>query len=150
MSEYKDIIRIAASEDGDFMPIISAGIATASDVDVSKIGDGEIPLLPLRGTVLFPLVITPVSASRTKSIKLIKDAFRDKKLIGVVAQMTDADDPTFEDMFREGTYARVVEMFTMNDDSIMAVLQGIERFDLVEFRSVLQNGFKCRRLQEIA
>ena len=158
MSEYKDIIRIAASEDGDFMPIISAGIATASDVDVSKIGDSEIPLLPLRGTVLFPLVITPVSASRTKSIKLIKDAFRDKKLIGVVAQMTDADDPTFEDMFREGTYARVVEMFTMNDDSIMAVLQGIERFDLVEFRSAedswycktVLNADGCRKLPKDA
>ena len=46
----------------------------------------EVPILPLRNTVLFPGVVIPITAGRDKSIQLIKDANNSEKVIGVVAQ----------------------------------------------------------------
>src|SRR6056300_1082053 len=66
-----------------------------------------VPILPLRNTVLFPGVVIPITAGRDKSIKLINDANKGGKVIGVVAQKDESlEDPTAKDIYETGTVAR--------------------------------------------
>ena len=67
-----------------------------------------LPILPLRNTVLFPGVVIPITAGRDKSIKLINDANKGNKVIGVVSQKDELmEDPTFKDINLTGTAARI-------------------------------------------
>ncbi len=73
-----------------------------------------LPILSLRNTVLFPGVVIPITASRDKSIKLIKDANNFNKLIGVVAQKDEnVEDPKVKDIFKVGTVAKILKVLQM-------------------------------------
>src|SRR5246127_4048874 len=81
-------------EDTEFIPLISSEDEEAMNSE--KIPD-ILSLLPLRNTVLFPGVVIPITVGRDKSIKLIKDAYKGAKTIGVVAQKDDKiEDPAVE------------------------------------------------------
>ena len=70
-----------------------------------------LPILSLRNTVLFQGVVIPITASRDKSIQLIKDANNFNKLIGVVAQKDESvEDPNAEDIFKIGTVAKILKV----------------------------------------
>ena len=85
-------------------------------------------ILPLRNTVLFPGVVIPIAAGRDKSIKLINDAYAESKLIGVVAQLSEADEePTKNDIHTIGTVARVLRVLKMPDGNVTVILQGTKR-----------------------
>ncbi len=91
----------------------------------------SLPILPLRNTVLFPGVVIPISAGRDKSIKLINDANAAGKIIGVVAQIDEADeDPTKDDIHQVGTVARILRVLKMPDGNITVILQGKKRFEI--------------------
>ena len=91
----------------------------------------SLPILPLRNTVLFPGVVIPISAGRDKSIKLINDANAAGKIIGVVAQIDEADeDPTKNDIHQVGTVARILRVLKMPDGNITVILQGKKRFEI--------------------
>ena len=90
----------------------------------------EIPILPLRGNVFFPSVVMPITAGREKSINLIKDAYKKKLIVGVVAQKNDVDDPDFDDLYKTGTLARVVRTLNMPDGTTMVIIQGLDIFTL--------------------
>ena len=93
----------------------------------------ELPLLPVRNTVLFPGVVIPITVGRDKSIKLIKDAYTGDKLIGVIAQKDQSqDEPQLENLFEIGTIAKILKMLKMPDGNITAVIQGRKRFELHE------------------
>lgn len=109
----------------DIVPIITEN--KLEDDGKEIIIPEEVPILPLRGNVFFPSVLIPIAAGRPKSIQLIKQAYKTKEIIAVISQKDDSEEPQQENMFSVGTFARVVEMFTMPDDSIMVVLQGLER-----------------------
>jgi ATP-dependent Lon protease len=96
----------------------------------------ELPILPLRGNVFFPSVVMPITAGREKSIKLIKEAYKKKLIIGVVAQKNDVDDPDFDDLYKTGTLARVVKTLNMPDGTTMVIIQGLDIFNL---NSLTQN-----------
>ena len=82
--EIKDFF-LSSSIDGEseFFPLLS-------DEDEQKIDKEKnpetLPILPLRNTVLFPGVIIPITVTRERSVKLIKEAEKNNKIIGVVAQ----------------------------------------------------------------
>ncbi len=62
-----------------------------------------LPILPLRNTVLFPGVVMPVSVGREKSLKLIREVYRNKEFLGVVTQRKpEIEEPTLTDMFTVG------------------------------------------------
>ncbi|MBR4803954.1 MAG: LON peptidase substrate-binding domain-containing protein, partial [Bacteroidales bacterium] len=111
----------------EFIPIISE-----SDEEILLSGDApdEIPILPLRGNVLFPGVVMPVTASRKKSKQLLKFVGKSHIPIGVVAQLNDAEEPNFNDMHKIGTLANVIKVLNMPDGSTMAILQGVKRLKL--------------------
>src|SRR5678815_1611655 len=69
----------------DFIPIIPLNESDGETGDGTDIPD-ELPVIPLRNTVLFPGVVLPITVGRDKSIKAVNDAYKADKLIGVVAQ----------------------------------------------------------------
>lgn len=91
----------------------------------------DLPILPLRNTVLFPGVVIPITAGRDKSIKLINDANAGGKVIGVVSQKNEEDeDPSPEDINKVGTVARILRVLKMPDGNVTVILQGKKRFEI--------------------
>ena len=90
-----------------------------------------LPILSLRNTVLFPGVVIPITASRDKSIKLIKDANNFNKLIGVVAQIDEnIEDPKVKDIYNIGTVAKILKVLQMPDGNTTVIIQGKKRFEI--------------------
>ncbi|MDC3079258.1 endopeptidase La [Flavobacteriaceae bacterium] len=93
-----------------------------------------IPILPLRNTVLFPGVVIPITATRDKSIQLIRDANASNKLIGVVAQLdSKVQSPEQKDLHKVGTLARILRVLQMPDGNTTIILQGKKRFQIEKF-----------------
>jgi ATP-dependent Lon protease len=119
--------------DGDIIPIIADGNdGELEDVEVPE----AIPILSLRNTVLFPGVVLPISIGRPKSIQLIKDAYRNNKIVGTVAQKDpDIENPDFQDLHSIGTVGQIVKLLEMPDGSTTAIIQGRKRMILQELVS---------------
>src|SRR5688500_4274268 len=87
----------ATEDEMEFMPIIPLN-EDADNTDEQVI-PAELPLLPLRNTVLFPGVVLPITVGRDKSIKAVTDAYKGDKLVGVVSQKdTNIEEPTVSDL----------------------------------------------------
>ena len=92
-----------------------------------------LPILPLRNTVLFPGVVIPITAGRDTSIKLINDANKGSKVIGVVSQKDEnVEDPTKKDIYQIGTVARILKVLKMPDGNTTVIIQGKKRFMIDE------------------
>jgi len=118
------------SEDTEFFPLMS-------QEDEEEMNNEETPdilsILPLRNTVLFPGVVIPITVGRDKSIKLIKDAYRGDRIIGVVSQKdVGIEDPEFEQLNQVGTVALIIKMLQMPDGNTTVIIQGKQRFRLNE------------------
>ena len=114
--------------DHEFIPLITAEDEDAMDREETP---EVLPILPLRNTVLFPGVVIPITVGRDKSIKLIQEANKGNKVIGVVAQRNpDLDEPSFEDLFTIGTQASIIRMLKMPDGNTTVILQGKKRFSI--------------------
>ncbi|MGV3630279.1 MAG: endopeptidase La [Bacteroidota bacterium] len=93
----------------------------------------ELPILPLRNNVLFPGVVIPITVGRDKSIKLIQDANKGNKIIGVVSQKNQEEEtPEFSDLHIIGTVAQIIRMLKMPDGSTTAIIQGKRRFQVTQ------------------
>jgi ATP-dependent Lon protease len=96
----------------------------------------SLPILPLRNTVLFPGVVIPITAGRDKSIKLINDANKGSKVIGVVSQKDETiEDPSGKDVFKKGTVARILKVLKMPDGNTTIIIQGKKRFEIQDIIS---------------
>ena len=123
---FSDII----DPEAEFIPLLSS--EDEELMNAEKVPE-QLPILPLRNTVLFPGVVIPITVGRDKSIKLIKEANKGNKIIGVVAQKDiETEDPTFEDLNTIGTVARIMKLLQMPDGSTTAIIQGKKRFVLQE------------------
>ena len=90
-----------------------------------------LPILSLRNTVLFPGVVIPITASRDKSIQLIKDANNFNKLVGVVAQKNEKiEDPKPNQIYKVGTVAKILKVLQMPDGNTTVIIQGKKRFEI--------------------
>ncbi|NSW94735.1 MAG: LON peptidase substrate-binding domain-containing protein, partial [Bacteroidales bacterium] len=119
--------------EGDIIPIIADGeIRDLEDIEVPE----TIPILSLRNTVLFPGVVLPISIGRPKSIQLIKEAYRNDKIVGTVAQKDpETENPSYEDLHKVGTIGQIVKLLEMPDGSTTAIIQGRKRMMLDELIS---------------
>ncbi|WP_069658231.1 endopeptidase La [Arcticibacter eurypsychrophilus] len=118
------------NEDTEFFPLMSQ--EDEEEMNNEQTPD-ILPILPLRNTVLFPGVVIPITVGRDKSIKLIKDAYKGNRTIGVVSQKDVAvEDPTFEQLNEVGTVALIIKMLQMPDGSTTVIIQGKQRFRLNE------------------
>lgn len=90
-----------------------------------------LPILPLRNTVLFPGVIIPINIGREKSLKLIRDSYKQNAMIGVIAQKdTNTENPDINDLYQIGTVASILKILEMPDGTTTAIIQGKKRFHL--------------------
>ena len=129
--QLKELL-LSSTIDGEseFFPLLS-------DEDEQKIDKEKnpevLPILPLRNTVLFPGVIIPITVTRARSIKLIKEAEKNNKIIGVVSQKDSKIElPQVSDLNKIGTVAQILKVLKMPDGNITAVIQGRKRFELDE------------------
>ncbi|GAB4312633.1 MAG: endopeptidase La [Bacteroidales bacterium] len=116
--------------DTEFIPLMSSeDEALMNAEEIPEV----LPILPLRNTVLFPGVVIPITVGRDKSIRLIKEAYRKKEVIGVVAQKdAEVEDPGEEHLNSIGTMANIVKILQMPDGNTTVIIQGKKRFRLVE------------------
>src|SRR5438105_5071550 len=114
----------------DFIPIIPLN-ENEGDNSPEIVIPSELPLLPLRNTVLFPGVVLPITVGRDKSIKAVNDAYKADKLIGVIAQKdSNVEDPSVTDLENIGTVARIVKLIKMPDGGTTVIIQGRNRFKI--------------------
>ncbi len=116
--------------DTEFFPLLSSEDEEKMNAEEVP---SELPILPLRNTVLFPGVVIPITVGRDKSIKLIREAYKGDKTIGVVAQKdATIEDPEVKDLHRIGTVARLIKILQMPDGNTTAIIQGKKRFEIIE------------------
>jgi ATP-dependent Lon protease len=134
MSEFfdKTFMQLSSNVDADaeFIPLITA--EEEEDMNNASYPE-ELPILPLRNNVLFPGVVIPITVGRDKSIKLIQEANKGSKIIGVVSQKNqEKEAPEFVDLHSVGTVAQIVRLLKMPDGSSTVIIQGKRRFELVQ------------------
>ena len=114
------------SESEGIIPLITGD--ESGEVESVKL-EKTIPILSLRNTVLYPGVILPITVGREKSLKLIREAYNNNTFIGALSQKnSNIDDPSFEDLNKIGTVAKVVKILEMPDDTTTVIIQGKQRF----------------------
>jgi ATP-dependent Lon protease len=96
----------------------------------------ELPILPLRDTVLFPNSFMPLAVARESSVRLIDDAIANGKLIAVFTQRdASVEEPGQADLYPVGTATHIHKMFKLPDGSLRLIVQGLQRVTLDEIVS---------------
>lgn len=123
-----DLTRLMGDGDTEIIPLLTE--EDTKDLTVTDMPE-NLPILPLRGNVFFPGVVLPITAGRERSVQLIKTAYKNKQIIGIVAQkVLSVEDPSDAELYRYGTMARVLKTLNMPDGTTMVILQGLDRFEL--------------------
>ncbi|MDJ1503992.1 endopeptidase La [Xanthocytophaga agilis] len=129
---YENLI-VADIADDDAVEMIPL-LSPDEDEDFEKFKVPEqLPILPVKNTVLFPGVVIPITVGRQKSIRLVKRAYKGTRVIGVVAQSnSNKEEPTYEDLYKTGTVAHIIKMLVLPDGNTTIIIQGKRRFEMVE------------------
>jgi ATP-dependent Lon protease len=91
----------------------------------------ELPILPLRNSVLFPQVVIPLAVGRRRSIKLIQQALANESRIAIVTQRDpDVDEPAEDDLYRVGTVAVILKVVKITEENFSVIVQGQQRIRL--------------------
>src|SRR6266481_5394981 len=108
-----------------------------------------VPLLPLRGLIVFPHQVFPISAGRHKSIKALEEAEAQKKPILLAAQKDPkVSEPTPDDIYAVGTLGIVVQLLHLPDGTVKALLEGKKRARII--RHVSDREFFQVEVEEVA
>ncbi|UZR94275.1 endopeptidase La [Chondrinema litorale] len=122
---------IADMESDQLIPIIPGD--EEDDTTYVHGAELELPLLPIRNTVLFPGVVIPITVGRQKSVRLVKKAYKGDKTIGVIAQKNaQSDEPEEKDLYRVGTIAKILKLLVLPDGNTTIIIQGRSKFELVD------------------
>ena len=120
-----DNYQFGPEDEVEFLPILSFDEDPGDEKQTFK---RELPLLPLRNTVLFPGVVIPITIGRDKSLKAIKAAFDGDKIMAVVAQRDPTtEEPKSTDLYEVATVAKIVKRLRMPDGSSTVIIQGKRR-----------------------
>ena len=124
--------------------ISAAGIeshpVTGGDEQSSGNGDPDevqvLPLLPLRGTVVFPLTVVPLAAAQPRSLRLIDEVMSGDRTVALVMQKdAEQEGAGPDDVLTVGTIATIHQMMRVPDGSVRLAVQGLERMRILEFVS---------------
>jgi ATP-dependent Lon protease len=131
LSELILLSNIDENADSGGVEIIEKQIAQLSDTNIPD----TLPILPLRGLVVYPQTAIPLTIGQPRSIRLVDDVMSsDQRLIGLVtAKDPNLENPNPEDLYSVGTAALVHRLFRAPDGSIRLLVQGTTRFQLGEF-----------------
>lgn len=93
----------------------------------------SVPVLPVRNHVVFPSVVCPLLIGRTQSKTLVKRAEKSGMMIGIVCQKNpDTENPTMDDLYDCGVYARVIKILTLPNHDMTAIVQAYVRMQLLD------------------
>ncbi|MEX0995340.1 MAG: endopeptidase La, partial [Balneolaceae bacterium] len=131
-------INTAFDDQGEGFDDFEQAIPLMSEEEERELTESEIPdnlpILPLKNTVLFPGVVVPITVGRDRSLALVKDAYESDKTIGVVTQKDESvEDPDASDLYQVGTVAKILKLIKMPDGSKSVVIQGKTIFNITEF-----------------
>ena len=118
--------------------------ASATALDTPEVEDAEetslieipdvIPILPLRGVVVYPLTAVPLSIGQPRSVQLVDEALASHLTIGLVASKDpELEEPMPDDTYRMGTAATIHRLFKAPDGTIRLIVQGLERIRILEY-----------------
>jgi len=123
-----------SDEETDFVPLFS--LEEEDEERELEALPEELPILPLKNTVLFPGIVTPITVGRDKSIRAVQAAYESNRLVGVLSQRdVKVENPSGGDLFSVGSVARILKLLKMPDGSTTAILQGRRRFMLESMNS---------------
>ncbi len=132
----------AEEESGELIQLINPEDEADPNFDVPE----EIPILPVKNTVLFPGVIIPITVGRDKSVKLVRKAYKSDRIIGVTAQKNQsAEDPGKDDIYKTGTVAKILKMLVLPDGNTTIIIQGKQRFQIDKITA--ENPYLFARIQ---
>src|SRR6266436_5993806 len=103
--------------------------------DLSKVEiPSALPVLPLRGIVIFPNQIHPFLVSRSASLKLIEESAGPERIIALAAQKNpEEENPQPEGLYSRGTAVRILKMLKYPDQSVRVLVQGLARIEMSNF-----------------
>ena len=117
-------------DDREMFPIMPLNEDDEKDQSDIELPD-KIPVLALKNTVLFPGIIIPITIGRDKSIKAVRQAYQDDRLLAVISQKNmNVEDPDESELFQIGTVAKILKLFKMPDGTTTTILQGKTRLAL--------------------
>ncbi len=135
---YSDLIIQYMTEqsqnEGDSMEDLSG--SSEAPISAASI-PANLPILPLRGLVVYPQTAVPLTIGQPRSIRLVDDVVVGEKLIGLVtARDPEIENPGPDDLYRVGTVGMIHRMFRAPDGTIRLLVQGVNRFTLGEFTQI--------------
>jgi ATP-dependent Lon protease len=105
---------------------------------------GELPVLPLRGVVIFPSAIVPLPISRRSSLQLVEQCLAGDRFLGLVAQKTaDDEGPGPAGLYTRGTAGRLLKMLKYPDQTVRILVQGLRRIEIDDYLKT-EPFFVCR------
>jgi ATP-dependent Lon protease len=91
-----------------------------------------LPILPLRGLVVFPQTGVPLTIGQPRSIQLVDEATAGKRMIGLLTSKNpESDNPDPKELYQIGTVAVINRLFRATDGTIRLLIQGLSRFKVV-------------------
>lgn len=94
----------------------------------------EVPILPLRGMVVYPQTAIPLTVGQPRSVRLVDDVISGERLVGLVtAHDEEQETPGPDEVYRVGTLASIHRLFRAPDGTIRLLVQGIDRIRITEF-----------------
>ncbi len=121
-----------SDKEASILPITGNFEGDLSDEEINQ--NTEIPILSLRNTVLFPGIILPITVGRQKSLKLIRECHEENKFFGCIAQIDpNIDNPKYKDLNTIGTFAKVIKILEMPDNTTTVIIQGRQKFKINEW-----------------
>ncbi len=138
MFEPRFKIRASFEDQNEGFDDFEQAIPLMSEEEERRLTESEIPdnlpILPLKNTVLFPGVVVPITVGRDRSLALVKEAYETDKTIGVVTQKDETiEDPDAKDLYKIGTAAQILKLIKMPDGSKSVVIQGKTIFSIDQF-----------------
>ena len=105
------------------------------DEDISGVSvPTNLPILPLRGVVIFPSAIVPLLISRGASLKLVEDCLAGDRMLGLAAQKNPEEEaPKPEGLYSRGTAGRILKMLKYPDQSVRILVQGLKRIEIQQY-----------------
>src|ERR1700694_3156253 len=93
----------------------------------------ELPILPVRDTVLFPGGVQPLTVGREGSLALLNSLHVEEKLLGIVAQHAPrVEEPAAADLHMVGTAAKIHKLVKMPNGNVVVFLEGLQRIRILE------------------
>jgi ATP-dependent Lon protease len=122
-------------------PLSQSDSDITSEIEEQQLGEqpsvnlpSELPILPLRGLVVYPQTAVPLTIGQPRSIRLVDDIVLEDRLIGLIASKNpENENPSPDDLYQVGTVAMIQRLFRAPDGTIRLLIQGLARFKTTEY-----------------